>query len=130
MATAREVKALRHRLNEIRTSRDWHKQRAAALADKVRELKDGHKRGFEDGSKVATLTAYLAIKDFGDAGTLWLSNRMSAVARKSPPPNTAIDEAVTRSIIEHMRSYNPKRADEIAASFADFLAGDSNEHHG
>jgi hypothetical protein len=124
MTTEREVKGLRRKLNAAHASRDWHKKRAAALADKVRELKDGHRIGYEDGAKATTLTAYLAVSDWGLDGISWLTDRMRAAAAKKPPPyNKAMDEAATRSIIENMRKYSPKRAAEVEASFAAFLTG-------
>jgi len=49
----------------------------------------------------------------------------AAVAGKKHMQSNAVDEAVTRDVIRHMAKYNPKRAAQIEASFADFLAGDS-----
>jgi len=119
-------RGLPSRLNQMRASRDYHRKRAATLADKVRELKDAHRIGFKEGSAAATLTAYLAIQDYGLPGIEWLQERMSAaVAGKKHMQSNAVDEAVTRDVIRHMAKYNPKRAAQIEASFADFLAGDS-----
>ena len=124
MTTAREAVALRRRLNIAHASRDYHKKRTAALAAQVRELKDSHRIGFQEGSAVATLTAYLAIKDFGMDGMTWLSERLKAVG-KNPPHSAEVDTLVTLSVIESMKKYNPRRAAEVEASFAEFLSGDS-----
>lgn len=122
-----ELQTLRRKLNAAHVSRDWHKGRAVTLAAQVRELKDAHKRGFEDGSKAATLLTYLAVSDFGTDGTTWISDRISAVTagRKLPAPlSNEIENAVTLSVIESMKRYSPKRAAQVEASFQKFLAGD------
>jgi hypothetical protein len=89
------------------------------------EVKRARKAGYEEGAKVTTLTAYLAVSDFGLDGISWLTDRMRAAAKKKPLPNAALDEAVTHSVIESMKKYSPKRAAQIEASFAAFLSGDS-----
>jgi hypothetical protein len=89
------------------------------------EIRRAHRAGYEEGCKVTTLTAYLAVSDWGHDGIQWLTDRMRAAANKKPLPNAALDEAVTHSIIENMRKYNPKRAAEVEKSFADFLSGGS-----
>jgi hypothetical protein len=116
----------RTRLKQITKSRDYHKTRAAALADKVRELKDLHAIGYEDGAKATTLLTYMALEDFGAAGIQWISDRISAVANKKPAPHsTAIDDLVVKSVVDHMRTYNPERAAEVEAEFQSFLTGDA-----
>jgi hypothetical protein len=124
-----ELQTLRRKLNAAHVSRDWHKSRAATLAGQVRELKDAHKRGFEEGSKAATLLTYLAVSDFGTDGTAWISDRISAViaGKKLPAPlSNEIENAVTASVIESMKRYSPKRAAQVEASFQKFIVGDSN----
>jgi hypothetical protein len=121
-----EAEKLRRKLNAAHASRDWHKKRAATLADKVRELKDAHRIGFEEGSAVATLTAYLAIKDFGTDGMTWLSDRIKAVG-KNPSHSAEVDTLVTLSVIESMKKYSPTRAAQVEKSFQEFLAGDSTK---
>jgi hypothetical protein len=125
-----EVTELRSRLNAARVGLDYHKKRAATLAAEIRRLKaerkDDHRIGFQEGSAAATLTAYLAVADYGLPGIEWLQERISAaIAGKKHMQSNAVDEAVTRSVIEHMKKYDPKRAAEIEKSFADFLVGDS-----
>jgi hypothetical protein len=122
-----EAEKLRRKLNAAHASRDWHKNRAKALADQVRELKDARRAGYEEGARATMLSTYLAIADYGLPGIEWLTERHRAVAKKQPPPNTAVDEAVTLSVIEHMRGYDPKRAEQIEKEFADFLVGDSTK---
>jgi hypothetical protein len=124
MTTTREVKALRRRLNQMKTSRDWHKKRAAALVEKSHKRKTDRRIGFQEGAAAATLTAYLAIQDYGLPGIQWLSDRMSAVG-KNPPRSNEIDELVTRDVIRSMAKYSPQRATEIEMEFQKFLAGDS-----
>jgi hypothetical protein len=90
------------------------------------EIRRAHRAGYEEGCKATTLTAYLAVSDWGLDGVSWLTGRMRAASAKKPPPyNKAMDNAVTHSIIESMRKYSPKRAAEVEASFADFLSGGS-----
>jgi hypothetical protein len=128
MTTENEVADLRRRLNVAHAAAAYHKKQSAARFSEIRRLKaeqkDGHRIGYEDGARVTTLTAYLAVSDWGLDGVSWLTDRMRAAAAKKPPPyNKEIDNAVTASIIENMRKYNPKRAAEVESSFAYFLAG-------
>jgi hypothetical protein len=129
MTTAREAAELRRRLNIARARGDYHKKHAGTLAAEVRALKaeqkDLRRVGYEEGAKATMLSTYLAIQDYGMPGIEWLTARHRAVAKKQPPPNTAVDEAVTIGVIEHMRGYDPTRAAEIEKSFADFLSGGS-----
>jgi hypothetical protein len=127
MTTERTVRALRRKLNAAHTSRDWHKKRAATLAAQVHELKDSHRIGFQEGSAVATLTAYLAVgADYGMDGVSWLSERIQALG-KNPPRSNEIDELVTRDVLASMRKYSPQRAAEVEKEFSKFLAGDSTK---
>lgn len=126
MTSTREVKALRRQINRLKTSRDWHKKRAAALVDKSHKRKTDRRVGFEEGLAAATLTAYLAIQDYGLSGVQWLSDRMSAVG-KNPPRSNEIDELVTRDVLASMRKYSPQRAAEVEREFQKFLAGDSTK---
>jgi hypothetical protein len=108
---------------------DYHRQRNKKLHAEVcklrTELKDARRAGYEEGAKATMLSTYLAIQDYGIPGIEWLTERHRAVAKKRPPPNTAIDEAVTLAVIEHMRGYDPARAAQIGTAFAEFLGGDS-----
>jgi hypothetical protein len=116
------------RLNRLKTSRDWHKKHAAALADKVRDLKDAHRAGYEEGCRATTLLTYLALSDYGLDGLAWISDRILAVATKKPAPHSnEIDELVTRDVIASMKKYSPKRAAEVEKEFQNFLAGDSTK---
>ena len=110
----------------------YHKKRTAVLSAEVRrlrkELRDAHRVGYERGSADATLTAYLAIQDYGLPGLAWLSARMSAITKKMPPPHSnEIDDRVTAAVIEHMASYDAGRAAKIEREFQKFLAGDSTK---
>jgi hypothetical protein len=129
MTTEHEVADLRRRLNVAHATAAYHKKQSAARYSEIRRLraeqKDGHRIGYEAGAKATMLSTYLAIADYQMPGIEWLTARMRAAAKKLPPPNTAMDEAVTRSVLEHMRGYNPRRAEQIEKEFADFLAGDT-----
>jgi hypothetical protein len=106
-------------------SKKYRAERSAKfLADNpafAAEIEAAHRAGYTEGCQVTMLSAYLAIQDYGLPGVEWLTDRIRAAAKKLPPPNTAIDEAVTHAVIEHMRGYDPKRAMVIEAEFATFL---------
>jgi hypothetical protein len=112
------------------TSRKYRAERSAKLLSEnpalKREVEAAHRAGYEEGARVTTLTAYLAVSDWGLDGISWLTDRMRAAdAKKAMPYSKEIDNAVTHSIVANMKKYSPKRAAEVEAAFADFLAGDS-----
>jgi hypothetical protein len=104
---------------------DYHRERSKTLYAEVRKLraeaKAAHKLGYEDGCKATTLMTYMGLSDYGLHGAFWISDRISAAVAKKPLPSTDFDHLITKSVIEHMAKYDPKRAAYIEAEFAAFL---------
>lgn len=112
MATAREVKSLRRRLNEMRTGRDYHRKRTTALASEIRELKDEKAKAYAAGSAETLASVYAALDDLGIDAFVWLGQRLMSARRKKPPFGLppGIEKNVRAEIVADLRKAGMDRA--------------------
>jgi hypothetical protein len=102
----------------------YHREKVKAKLASDPDLRAAHKMGYEQGSAATLLAIYKSLADdFGIAGAMWISGRLSAKPGKPAPFNPEIEKLVRLDVIRDMKRYDPLRAEQVERDFTAYLAG-------